>query len=79
MPDHSLLLVQVCESLDAPRTRQREVAALRDAMAELNLKSSLLVTRGFDQMRDERISVDSGEIETLPAWRFLLGLAEKSR
>ena len=71
MPDRSLRLVQVCESLADPRTRRREVAALRDAMAELNLASSQLVTRESAQ---EQIPTDSGKIEVVAAWRFLLDL-----
>jgi hypothetical protein len=38
-------LVQVCETLvDAP-TRKRETTALSDAMAELGVRSAILVTR----------------------------------
>ena len=70
-PDGSLRLVQVCESLADPRTRQREVAALRDAMAELKLSSSQIVTRDLDQ---EHIPTDSGKVEVVAAWRFLLDL-----
>ena len=71
MPDGSLRLVQVCESLADPRTRRREVAALRDAMAELGLASSQIVTRDSDQ---EPIPTDSGRIQVVAAWRFLLEL-----
>ena len=67
----SLRLVQVCESLADPRTRRREVAALRDAMAELNLASSRIVTRDSDQ---EQIPADSGRIQVVAVWRFLLDL-----
>ncbi len=76
MPDGSRMLVQVCESLADPRTRRREVTALRDAMAELGLQSSLLVTRGGPaDMGDERqITVDSGTVEVMAGWRFLLDL-----
>ena len=71
MPDGSLRLAQVCESLADPRTRRREVAALRDAMAELNLASSQIITRDSDQ---EPIPTDSGRIQVVAAWRFLLDL-----
>ena len=65
-------LVQVCESLaDAP-TRKRETAALSDAMAELGVRSGIIVTRN----EDERIETGSGAIEVVPTWRFLLGLPE---
>ncbi len=74
--DGSRLLVQVCESLADSRTKQREVAALRDAMGELNLGTSVLVTRGGPAGPGEgnRIAVDTGVIEVTAAWRFLLDL-----
>ncbi len=74
MGDNSRLLVQVCESLADPQTKQREVAALRDAMGELNLGTSVLVTRGGagGPSAGEHIAVDTGVIEVTAAWRFLL-------
>jgi predicted AAA+ superfamily ATPase len=68
----SRLLVQVCESLAEPQTRKREVAALSEAMTELELKSGTIVTKGVD----ERIETDGGTIEVVPMWRFLLDLPE---
>ena len=65
-------LVQVCESLAEPHTRKRETAALSEAMAELDLKTGTIVTRN----EDERMNVEAGTIEVVPAWRFLLGLPE---
>ena len=74
MGDGSRLLIQVCESLADPRTKQREVAALRDAMGELDLATGVLVTRGGPASlgAGERIVVDTGTIEVVAAWRFLL-------
>lgn len=72
LPDRSRMLVQVCESMADPRTRKREIAALVDAMAELNLTSAAIVTRG----EEERIQVEPGAIDVMPAWRFLLSLPE---
>ena len=76
MPDGSRLLVQVCESLADAKTRRRETTALRDAMADLDLPSSVLVTRGEpgDVWDEQRITVDSGTIEVVPGWRFVLDL-----
>ena len=68
----SRLLVQACETMADPKTRKRELVALKDAMAEFDLKSGMVVTRN----EEERIEVDSGTIEVVPAWRFLLDLAE---
>lgn len=70
--DGSPMLVQVCESMAAPKTRKREIAALSEAMAELTLTEGVIVTR----TDEERIHVDSGTIAVVPAWRFLLNLTE---
>ncbi len=69
LKDRSRLLVQACESLAHPKTRKREVASLTEAMTELKLATSMIVTRG----EEETIKVDAGTIEVVPAWRFLLG------
>lgn len=70
MRDRSWMLVQVCESMAEPKTKKREVAALNEAMAELGLKSGMIVTRN----EEEEIEVDSGKVDVMPAWRFLLNL-----
>ena len=74
MPDGSRTLVQVCESLADPKTRRRETTALRDAMAELNLRSSVVVTRDGPggASGEHRLDVDTGIIEVTAGWRFLL-------
>lgn len=75
MPDGSRILAQVCESLADSRTLRRETAALRDAMAELGQRESLIVTRDVAPGAENRITVDSGVIEIVAAWRFLLDQA----
>ncbi len=67
-PDRSRLLIQVCETMADSVTRKREVSALQEAMAELNLSSGIIVTRH----EEEQIEVEVGEIEVIPVWRFLL-------
>jgi predicted AAA+ superfamily ATPase len=66
------LLVQVCESLADPQTRKREVTALREAMTELSLTAATIVTKN----EEEKIVVDGGTIDVIPAWRYLLGLPD---
>lgn len=66
------ILVQVCESLAEPQTRKRETTALSEAMAELGLKTGTIVTRN----EDERLEVEAGNIDVVPAWRFLFELPE---
>jgi len=68
------MLVQVCDSLAEPQTRKREIAALTEAMAELGPKTGTVVTRN----EDERMDVEAGTIEVVPAWRFLLGLPQSA-
>jgi hypothetical protein len=70
--DRTRQLVQVCESLAAPRTRQRELTSLREAMRELGLESGTIVTRN----EEERIEVETGIVNVVPAWRFLLELPD---
>ena len=70
--NQSRVLVQVCETLAAPRTREREVAALGEAMAELGLKDGTIVTRN----EEETIEINGGDIHVIPAWRFLIKLPD---
>lgn len=72
MRDGERMLIQVCESLAGPQTREREITALSEAMVELNLGSGTIVTRN----EDERIDARGGAITVIPIWRFLLDLPE---
>jgi predicted AAA+ superfamily ATPase len=62
------ILIQVCETLSGVQTRKRELTALNEAMKELSVNSGTIVTRN----EEERIDVDAGYINIVPAWRFLL-------
>ena len=66
----SRMLVQVCESMADRQTRKRETIALAEAMTELKLHQSIIVTRN----EEEQIQVESGKIDVVPAWRFLLNM-----
>lgn len=70
--DRSRKLLQVCETLADPRTRNRELAALDEAMTELNLAQGTIVTRN----EEETIRLKDHLVEVVPAWRFLLGLTD---
>ncbi|MEI6757083.1 MAG: hypothetical protein WCK85_04445 [Chlorobium sp.] len=65
------MLVEVCESIADQQTRKREITALSDARAELKLSEGTIVTRKDDEV----IQVESGTINVVPAWRFLLNLS----
>ena len=68
-PDRSRILVQVCESMADPQTRKREITALSEAMTELGLTEGSIVSR----KDEEQLHVESGIINVVPVWRFLLG------
>lgn len=68
-PGEARQLVQVCESMQPPTTRARELSALTEAMGELGLRRGVVVTRA----EEEVVEGEWGTIEVVPAWRFLLG------
>ncbi|MBT1161013.1 ATP-binding protein [Bifidobacterium sp. SO1] len=61
-------LIQVCLNMEDDKTRRREVSALQAAMRRFDLRSGTIVTLD----RDETIAVPEGEINVVPAWRWLL-------
>lgn len=65
-------LIQVCDQLVQPETRDREINALAEAMVELGLDSGTIVTRDTE----ETIDHESGRIDVVSAWRFLLSLPD---
>jgi uncharacterized protein len=61
-------LVQVCATLEAPETRDRELRSMAEAMAETKIERAVLVTMATDGV--ERI--EGRVIPVVPAWRWLL-------
>ena len=62
-----LQLIQVCEQLRDEATKTRELTALNEAMAEVNLSVGIIIT-----MHDEQeVKVASGTVKIIPAWRWL--------
>ena len=61
-------LIQACASIDDPATREREVRALREAMASFGHKTAAIVTL----TTDEEIRVAEGTIRAVPLWRWAL-------
>ncbi len=43
-------------------------------MTELQLSQGIIVTR----IEQEQVQVDSGKIDVVPAWRFLLNMQESA-
>lgn len=61
-------LVQVCYSLQDPKTRKRELQSLKDAMSELRLKEATVVS--FNE--EETVQDGDNIIRVLPVWKYLL-------
>ncbi len=74
LPDGSQYLVQACETINDPKTREREINALSTAMSELNLVTGVVVTRN----EERSIEVPAGIIRVVPAWKFLLSLQDSN-
>jgi predicted AAA+ superfamily ATPase len=72
MPDRNRMLLQVCESLADELTRKRELAALQEALAELNMKVAFIITRN----EEDQIQSGDNTIFVTPIWRFLLNMPE---
>jgi len=70
----SRMIVQVCESMADQQTRKREITALAEAMTELKLSQGIIVTRN----EEKQIQVDSGKIDVVSIWRFLLNMPESA-
>ena len=63
-------LVQICFSLDDPQTRNRELRSLIEAMPELDIHQSFIIT--FNE--ENEIRDDNRVIQVMPAWKFLLNI-----
>ncbi|MDP2235481.1 MAG: ATP-binding protein [Bacteroidales bacterium] len=66
-------LIQVCEAIVNPATRDRELSALEIAMEELKVDMSYLVTLN----ETEIVKLKNGMVEIIPLWKFLLVMDEK--
>ncbi len=66
--DGEKCFVQVCASLEEASTRDRELQALADAMAETKVGRAVLVTMASEGV--ERIGEHT--VRVVPAWRWLL-------
>lgn len=66
--DEVSTLVQVCFDMGSPKTREREVSALREAMKRFHKEEALILT--FDDELD--VPVEEGIVRVRPAWKWLL-------
>lgn len=67
-------LVQSVASLENAATRERELRALREGMAELEQRRATMVTIGHE----ESIRVDEGSIRVVPMWRWAIERARRT-
>lgn len=61
--------IQVSYDLSIPQTREREVKALVEAMAELHVQHSILLT--WDEEVEEQVA--GSRITFVPLWKWLIG------
>lgn len=61
-------LIQVCATIEEKETRERETKALFEAMDELKISSSIIITRN----QNETINKGKKKIHIIPAWRWLI-------
>jgi uncharacterized protein len=63
-----LSAIQVCQSMEQPAIRQREINGLTEAMKSHKLQKGFIITED----EEENIEYDDLTIEVMPAWKFLL-------
>ncbi len=61
-------IIQVTTTLAEPEVRQRELSALGEAMAELGMRSGVVITLAEEATH----KIPAGTIRVVPAWRWLL-------
>lgn len=66
--DEASTLVQVCFDMSSPKTQEREVAALQEAMTRFGRTEGLILT--FDDEFD--VPVEGGVVKVRPAWKWFL-------
>ena len=69
IPGNDPQLIQVCYNMTDLFTRKRETSSLENAMAELNMKESLILS--YNERSE--IKTGSGLIRIVPTWQWLLG------
>ncbi|MBF0493815.1 MAG: ATP-binding protein [Candidatus Omnitrophica bacterium] len=66
-------LIQVTDSMDKEKTRQREISAILKALDELKLKSAFILTEDSE----EEIAAEGKSIQVKPVYKWLLENAVK--
>jgi uncharacterized protein len=67
--DNPVQLIQVCYDISDPFTLQRELKALTEAMKELSIKQSVLLTYNSGP---EQLKTDGYTITILPVWKWVI-------
>jgi predicted AAA+ superfamily ATPase len=67
-------LIQVCRTLDDPKTRDREVRALLKAGDELKCQNLLVLTTDQDEVQTVEWFGLKGVVRFLPLWKWLLAV-----
>ncbi len=78
MRDILVELIQVCRTLDDPKTRDREIRALLKAGEELRCQNLLVLTTDQDESQIVEWFGLKGEVRFLPLWKWLLAVKERT-
>ncbi len=71
-PHGEPLLIQVAAEIREPATRKRELQAITEAMIELRVERSLIVTMSDE----ERLETPAGQVDIYPAWYWAISETE---
>jgi predicted AAA+ superfamily ATPase len=66
-------LIQVCQNLDDPKTKEREVRSLLKASKKLNCGDLLVLTESSEREEEASWYGMNGRIRFMPLWRWLAG------
>jgi len=66
--------IQVSHSLAEPKTAEREIAGLLEAMEKFKLKTGLIITESQEAER----KIDGKKIKIVPAWKWLLEIPKEN-
>ncbi len=67
-PQAEPLLIQVAAEIKKPATRKRELQAITEAMTELGVERSFIITMN----EEERLKTPAGHVDIYPAWRWAI-------
>lgn len=69
---HTIAAIQVCQHLYDPKTKQREIAGLIEALKRFSLKEGYLLTDNTESIEQHTNDGSSYTVHIIPIWKWLL-------